>query len=234
MSKPVKISSKIQPVNGVPDMQSKIELRQNQTILFIGDSITDAGRLEKAYRPLGYGYVHFVANWLLAKNPELNLNIINTGVSGNTIRDLKSRWERDCLNHKPDILSVMIGINDVCRQHNNSLNDAVFHDEYELTYKQLLSQIKDNYNCQLVLMEPFLLCDNKENPVYNTLKDYIDTINGLANQFDAILVPLQKTIDKKIKKIPPHFWSDDMIHPFLWAHAWIAQRWLEATENSFE
>ena len=211
-------------------MKQCLNLTYNQTIVFIGDSITDAGRLEKPYRPLGYGYVHFVANWLLAKYPELNLNIINTGVSGNTIRDLKRRWEKDCLNHKPKILSVMIGINDVCRQYNNRPDDAVLHDEYELTYKQLLSQLKENFNCQLVLMEPFLLCDNKENPVYNTLKDYIDTVDDLAKQFDAILVPLQKTIDKKIKTISPNLWSDDMVHPFLWAHAWIAQRWLEATE----
>ncbi len=215
-------------------MAKRLNLTSNQTIVFIGDSITDAGRLEKAYMPLGYGYVHFVANWLLAQYPELNLNIINTGVSGNTIRDLKRRWEKDCLNHKPEILSVMIGINDVCRQYNNRLNDAVLHDEYELTYKQLLSQIKNNFNCQLVLMEPFLLCDNKENPVYNTLKDYIDTVDDLAKQFDAILVPLQKTIDKKIKTISPQLWSNDMVHPFLWAHAWIAKRWLEATEQFVE
>ena len=90
-------------------MKQCLNLTYNQTIVFIGDSITDAGRLEKPYRPLGYGYVHFVANWLLAKYPELNLNIVNTGISGNTIRDLKLRWEKDCLNHKPDVLSVMIG-----------------------------------------------------------------------------------------------------------------------------
>ena len=128
----------------------------------------------------------------------------------------------------------MIGINDVCRQYKNRLNEAVLHDEYELTYNQLLSQIKEKCNCQLVLMEPFLLCDNKENAAYNTLKDYIDTVNDLAKRFDAILVPLQKKADQKIKIISPHLWSDDMIHPFLWAHAWIAQRWLEATENSTE
>jgi lysophospholipase L1-like esterase len=213
-------------------MKQRLNLTSNQTIVFIGDSITDAGRLEKAYRPLGYGYVHFVANWLIANNPEYNLNIVNTGISGNSIRDLKCRWERDCLNHKPHILSVLIGINDVCRQYNTSSNEAVLHDEYEVTYKQLLSQLKENFNCQLVLMEPFLICDNKKNPIYNTLKDYIDTVGDLANEFDAVLVPLQKMINKKIKNISPQIWSDDMVHPFLWAHAWIAQQWLKVTKQS--
>jgi acyl-CoA thioesterase-1 len=210
-------------------MKSELNLKPNQTIVFIGDSITDAGRIDYAYKPLGYGYVHFVANFLLAKYPEFGLNITNTGIGGNTIRDLNNRWKKDCLDYKPDILSVMIGINDVCRQHANRLDEAVLHDEYELTYKQLLSQVKEKNDCQLVLAEPFLFCDDTENAVYVTLQEYIRTVNNLANEFDAVLVPLQKLIDKKIKQVPPEKWSDDMVHPYLWAHSWIAQCWLEAT-----
>ena len=211
-------------------MNQKLNLKSNDTIVFIGDSITDAGRLQRAYRPLGYGYVHFVVNWLKANNPEYNLNIVNTGVSGNSIRDLKHRWERDCLKHKPDILSVLIGINDVCRQYNNSLGQKAPHDEYELTYKQLLSQVKEKFNCQLVLMEPFLFCNDDENPVYNTLKEYIGTVDDLAKEFDAVLVPLQKLINEKIKNISSQNWSDDTVHPYLWAHAWIAQQWLNVIQ----
>jgi lysophospholipase L1-like esterase len=93
-------------------MPDKTELKFDQTILFIGDSITDAGRLEAAYRPFGYGYVHFVAYHLLAKYPEHNLNIINTGISGDT---------------------------------------------YQLTYKRLLSLVREKSNCQLILMTWFIL-----------------------------------------------------------------------------
>jgi len=128
-------------------MQTKIELKPNSSIVFIGDSITDAGRLEPAYKPFGYGYVHFVAYSLLAKYIEYNLSIINTGISGDTILDLDYRWERDCLNHKPDILSVLIGINDVFRQYTGRLDEAVLIDEYQLTYKRLLSAVKEKYNC---------------------------------------------------------------------------------------
>ena len=166
-------------------MPDRIELKSSQTILFIGDSITDAGRFEPAYRPYGYGYVHFVAYRLLAKYPEYNLNIINTGISGDT---------------------------------------------YQLTYKRLLSLVKEKYNCWLILMEPFMFCDDKANPAYKALQQYIHAVRALAEEFDAVLVPLQELIDKKIKQVPPGKFSDDMVHPYIWAHAWIAQQWFEATK----
>lgn len=187
-------------------MPERIKLKPDQTILFIGDSITDAGRFEAAYKPLGYGYVHFIANRLLAKYPEFNLSSINTGIGGNTIRDLKGRWEKDCLNYKPDILSVLIGINDVWRQYIDRLDEAVFLDEYELTYKRLLSQVKEKSDCQLVLMEPFMFCDDPENPMYNSLKEFVDTLDNLAKHFDAVLVSMQELINKKIKQVPPYKW----------------------------
>ena len=145
-------------------MKDKIELKPDDTIVFIGDSITDAGRLEPAYRPFGFGYVNFVANNLLAKYPEYNLGIINTGISGNSIRDLNERWQKDCLDHKPDILSVLIGINDLCRLYTGSPDRAVPLDEYKLTYKRLLSQVKEKFSCRMVLIEPFMFCGDKKNP----------------------------------------------------------------------
>ena len=211
-------------------MQTKIDLKPNSSIVFIGDSITDADRFEPAYRPFGYGYVHFVAYRLLAKYPEYNISVINTGISGDTIRDLDYRWEKDCLSHKPDILSVLIGINDVFRQYTGALDTAVLLDEYQLTYKRLLSLVKEKYNCQLILMEPFMFCDDKTNPAYKSLQQYIHAVRALAEEFDAVLVPLQELIDKKIKQVSPGKFSDDMVHPYVWAHAWIAERWLEATK----
>jgi lysophospholipase L1-like esterase len=211
-------------------MQTKVELKPNSSIVFIGDSITDADRLEPAYRPYGYGYVHFVAYRLLAKYVEYNLSIINTGISGDTIRDLDYRWERDCLNHKPDILSVLIGINDVFRGYTGRPDEAVLLDEYQLTYKRLLSIVQEKYNSQLILIEPFMFCDDKANPAYKSLQQYIDAVRALAEEFRAVLVPLQESIDKKIETIPAEKFSDDMVHPYVWAHAWIAQQWFDATK----
>jgi len=212
-------------------MRSKIELKPNQTILFIGDSITDAGRLEPVYQPFGYGYVNFVANHLLAKYPQHNLSIVNTGVGANTIRDLKARWQKDCIKYKPDILSVLIGVNDLWRQHAGPerLPEAVYLDEYELTYRRLLSSVSKQCNCRLVLMEHFMFSNNPRNPMFEGLRTYIQTVHKLAQEFDAVLVPLQSRIDEQIAQVPPEKWSADSVHPYVWAHAWIAQRWLEAT-----
>lgn len=212
-------------------MRSKINLKPNQTIVFTGDSITDVFKGSPAYQPFGFGYVHFVANFLLAKYTRFNLNIVNTGVSGNTIRNLKARWQKDCIGHKPDILSVLIGINDLWRRHAGPerLPEAVCPDEYELTHKQLLLEAKQKCNCRLVLMEPFMFCSDPENLMFIELRTYIQIVRNLARQFDALLVPLQKMIDEQIHEVPPEKWSLDFVHPYLWAHAWIAQRWLEVT-----
>lgn len=212
-------------------MRAGIELKADQTIVFIGDSITDMGRGEPAYRPFGYGYVNFAANHLLAKYPGLNLDIVNTGLSGNSIRDLQSRWDRDCIGHKPDILSVLIGVNDLWRQYAEAEKRprAVYPEEYELTYRRLLLAAKEQCNCQLVLMEPFMFCSDRENPMFKGLRTYIRTVQELAQEFDGVLVPLQSKIDEQIKQVPPEKWASDMVHPYVWAHAWIAQRWLEAT-----
>ena len=212
-------------------MPRTVELSPNQTIVFIGDSITDADRNQPAYQPFGFGFVHFIANHLLAKYPQLNLNIINTGISGNTVRDLKSRWKRDCLEHKPDILSVLIGIKDLWRQYEGpeQISQAVYLDEYESTYRQLLSTARQRCNCQLVLTEPFMFCSDPENQMFKGLRAYIGIVHRLDVEFEAVIVPMQKFIDEQIKQVPPERWSMDYVHPYVWAHAWIAQRWLEVT-----
>jgi lysophospholipase L1-like esterase len=211
-------------------MKSKIELKPNQTIVFIGDSITDAERMNAAYRPFGAGYVHFTANSLLAKYPQLNLNIINSGVSGNTIHDLKTRWQRDCISHRPDVLSILIGVNDVWRRiAENDLSGAADLDEYDSMYRQLISQTKKECNSRIVIIEPFMFCDDLNNPVFVELRRFVEKVRTIAADFNAVLVPLQKAIDERIKEIPPQNWSLDMVHPKVWAHAWISQRWLEVT-----
>jgi acyl-CoA thioesterase-1 len=206
-------------------------LKPNQTIVFIGDSITDAGRLQRAYRPFGNGYVNFTANYLVAKYPQLNFRIFNTGINGNTVRDLERRWERDCLSYKPDVLSVLIGINDLWRILTAGREkQGVEVQEYESTYRKLLASVGQQGDYQLVLMEPFMFCDNAENEMFRRLPAYINAVHNLAEEFDAVLVPLQSAIDEKIRTVASDKWSDDMVHPYQWAHSWISQRWIEATK----
>jgi lysophospholipase L1-like esterase len=211
-------------------MQRTIRLESDDKILFIGDSITAAERHRQAYSPLGYGYVHFAGNFLLAQYPHLNLRIVNTGISGDTMIDLKHRWQRDCIAHQPSVLSILVGINDVWQlaAEPDLTRNAARPDNYEVTYEQLLAQAREQCKCRLVLMEPFLFCSDPQNSLFRVLLPYVEIVRRLAAKHEAVLVPLQSQIDRRIGEIPPEKWSDDMVHPHLWAHAWIAQQWLDA------
>ena len=212
-------------------MTEQINFAQDQKILFIGDSITDCDRNDPAYAPLGNGFVHFAANMLLAKMPELNLKILNRGIGGDTTRTLSFRWQRDCIDLKPDILSILIGINDLWWSYSDDpagRGKFVNTDEYESNYRSMLIAAKDNCQCQFIISEPFMFCDDPENPMYRCLPPYIEVAHKLADEFDALLVPLQDSFEAVKYKVPAPKWSDDMVHPFTWAHAWIARQWLTA------
>ena len=212
-------------------MPPAICLDTNDTIVFIGDSITDADRHHPAYAPLGRGYVHFAANSLLATYPQLNLTITNTGIGGDTILDLQRRWEADCLSHEPSVLSVLIGINDAwyLTTPSGGNGKAAPPEQYEVTYDQLLLQAKNRCDCQIVLIEPFVFSADPQSQLLSTAKPYIAIVRKLATKYGAVLVALQEHINKQIKQVPSEQWADDTVHPREWAHAWIAQRWLEAT-----
>jgi len=216
----------------VKSYESNLQMEKNIKILFIGDSITDSGRREQAYSPFGRGYVHFVANWVLAKYSDLNPIIINQGISGNTIRDLKARWQSDCLDYKPNLISILIGINDVWRFHREPqrIPDAVPPDEYEGTYRYLLFSALEQNNCRLILLEPFMFCTDLNNLTFKNLDIYIHIVRKLSEEFNVLLIPVQKLLNDEMQRIPAKQWACDMVHPHEWAHAWIAQRWLEYLE----
>lgn len=207
-----------------------LEFEANQTILFTGDSITDCGCREAGGSSLGNGYVNFIASELLERYPQLNLNIINTGINGNTTRDLLARWQADCIDLKPDILSILIGINDLWRNYDPSkLNDTVSVKKYGTNYREMLTRLREVLDCQLILIEPFMFCTDNNNDMFKALHRYIDVVHELADEFNAILVPLQQMLSRDLQETPPEKWSDDMVHPETWAHEWIAKKWLQKT-----
>ena len=212
-------------------MEAGIRLGEDDRIVFIGDSITDADRDERAYAPLGRGYVHFVGNTLLARYPQLNLDIVNSGVGGDTIADMARRWENDCLSYRPDVLSVMIGVNDAWYLATGSEAGGRVSDpeRYEVTYDQLLVEVRKRCRCHVVLMEPFVFSNNLNDPLREAVEPYVKIVNELSAKHRTVVVPLQKKVNALITQVAPERWSDDSVHPFTWAHAWIAQQWLEAT-----
>jgi lysophospholipase L1-like esterase len=213
-------------------LKKKIKTFDKCTILFTGDSITDSGRQLENFAPLGNGYVHFAANLLLARHPQRDLEIINTGISGNTSRDLKKRWNEDCLLKKPDILSILIGVNDLWRRFEGPQQqpNAVYPPEFESNYRYMLEQVSEKCKCKLVLIEPFMFCsEESSDQMRQNLNDYIVIVRKLANEFSATLIPLQELIAAELGSVLSKC-SKDKVHPAQWAHAWIAQKWLACIE----
>jgi lysophospholipase L1-like esterase len=128
-----------------------------QKIVLIGDSITDCGRRNEPFAPYGAGYVHFVRALLLARYPELGLEVVNRGIGGNTVRDLARRWDEDVIAEEPDWLSVKIGINDVWRTMTGRQAEAVPLEEYRTTYHGLLERTRRETPARLILMEPYVI-----------------------------------------------------------------------------
>jgi lysophospholipase L1-like esterase len=128
-----------------------------QKLVFIGDSITDCGRRGEVHAPYGNGYVHLARAFLVARYPELGLEIANRGISGNTVRDLAARWEQDVVAERPDWLSIKIGINDVWRLIANRLDQHVPLDEYAATLRSLLDRAREATGARLILVEPYVI-----------------------------------------------------------------------------
>jgi lysophospholipase L1-like esterase len=202
-------------------------IADNQVILFQGDSITDAGRSRTDDRDLGHGYAAMTAAWFSALYPEKNVRFINRGISGNRAGDLRARWQPDCLDLKPDWVSILIGINDTWRRYDSS--DETATSTYEDNYRTILQGIQQNLSARVIVCEPFLL------PVPNDrigwrvdLDPKIDAARRLAREFNAIYVPLDGMFAAAAARREPAFWAADGVHPQPAGHALIAQAWLKA------
>ena len=193
-------------------------------ILFQGDSITDGnrGRSADPNHILGHGYAFIIAAKFGADFPELKLDFMNRGVSGNTVIDLEKRWGKDTLELKPDILSILIGVND--QGHNVPL------DQYEKIYDKLLADAKAaNPQIKFVLCEPFTLPVGKRKEGYDAwlgaMKQRQEIVARLAQKYSAALVHFQKVFDEATKRAPADYWIWDGVHPTYRGHQLMADEW---------
>jgi lysophospholipase L1-like esterase len=203
------------------------------TFLFQGDSITDGNRTRNMdwNHVLGHGYACLIASRLWFDLPKKKFHFFNRGVSGNTVVSMTKRWQDDTIALKPDVLSILIGVNDTT---NAITGNAAFTPEsYETDYRALLSKTKTALpKVQLVICEPFILSVNK---VKDKWEDYTRemtarqaTAKKLAEEFDAIFVPLQEPFNKIADKYPPNeYWVWDGVHPMPNGHELIAREWLK-------
>jgi lysophospholipase L1-like esterase len=215
---------------------TKINLKKDSVILFQGDSITDSGRnkennVSNSLEQLGNGYALFTATQLLKTHADKQLKIYNRGISGNKVYQLRDRWEMEALAFMPDVLSILIGVNDYWHTLTAGYKGTV--EIYENDLRALLKYTKDKLpNVQFVLCEPFALKGGSaiDEPRWFPMFDaYRVALKKLADEFNAVFVPYQSAFDAAMKLAPARYWSADGVHPDLPGRQLMADVWLEAT-----
>lgn len=203
-------------------------IQDQQTILFIGDSITDSGRRDERHRPLGCGYVNLFHHLLVIRDSEKRVNVLNRGISGHTINDLRSRWHDDVLAHRPDWLVIKIGINDIIcyLEKDEPLDPASF----ATIYRQLIALTrKELPNCRLVLVDPFFGSDDRTEgssraKIAARLPDYLREIDTIACENGALHLKTHDLFKEKLRVQPASvYFTDEPVHPNLSGHLLIAE-----------
>lgn len=200
-------------------------------ILFFGDSITDMGRVREPDNPayaLGMGYVFISTAYLTALDP--SIEFVNRGISGDKVTDLFNRYKDDVLAHKPDVLSILIGVNDVW--HGIFNNNGTSLPKFKKTYRAMLDDIKDKLpNIKLMIMEPFVLHGRITDLAYDQFEEvykYAKAAKRIAKEYGAYYVPLQKELEKAAMKYGASNILYDGVHPTSLGAKTIADIWIKA------
>ena len=206
-------------------------IKPGQKVLFTGDSITDCGRRGPS-APLGDGYVRMVNDLISAKYPAHNLTIINTGISGNTVRDLFNRWTDDVIRHQPDWLSIKIGINDIHRWLRQVPDQAVNPEEFADLYEKILARVKKETKAQIVLVDPFYMStdmspDSWRRLVLTDLPKYQKTVSNMVRKYKTRHVKLHDMFKTQLKYTLPDRWCGEPVHPNPSGHLIMAHEWLK-------
>ncbi len=207
-------------------------LTNNCKLVMIGDSVTDCNRL----RPIGEGnitahgngYVNLVNAFLNVFYPDKMIRVVNMGISGNTVRDLKARWDSDVLKLQPDYVSIMIGVNDVWHQLDrpHQIEDHVDITEYEETLEYLIKNTEGVK--KIILISPFIIEKNNSDKMRLMLDEYQKVMHKLADKYSAIYVDVQKDFDELLNHYHSSFFAWDRVHPNNSGHLVIARSFLNA------
>jgi lysophospholipase L1-like esterase len=215
----------------------KIELHKGDVLLLQGDSITDWGRSRTentghTLNALGNGYSFFTAGKLLSQYPEKSLTIFNRGISGNKVYQLAERWDADCLNLKPNVLSIMIGVNDFWHTLTNGYKGTV--ETYHSDFVKLLDATKQALpDVKLIIGEPFFVNgirpeDAKWHPAFD---EYQKAAREIAETYNAAFVPYQSIFNEAVKVAPPKYWVNDGVHPNIAGQNLMAQALMETIKG---
>ena len=197
-------------------------------IVFQGDSITDAGRDKRNYHNMGNGYPKYAAAMIREKFPDADIEMINQGISGNRTDQLFDRLYPDAIAFEPDVVSILIGINDIWHRH--GANRIETTDEQVATnYRAILTRLKKQTNAKIIMLSPFLL-DNEEKEAWRVeLESILPIIRSLADEFADAYIPLDELFAQALKTQPePKFYSADGVHPNANGAEFIGKHYFEA------
>ncbi|MEP7320951.1 MAG: SGNH/GDSL hydrolase family protein [Saprospiraceae bacterium] len=210
----------------------------NTTILFQGDSITDSGRDKAQYYAnnaagLGTGYVHMAGASILEQYPDRHLRIYNRGVSGHKVFQLAARWDDDALQLKPDVLSLLIGVNDFWHTLNGGYNGTVI--VYENDLRALLKRTKEALpQVKIIMGEPFVVKGGTavgDSKWVSDFPDYQAACRKVAKEFNSQWVPYQSLFDGVLSKGGAAYWCPDGVHPSLAGARLMANAWIKAYQQ---
>jgi len=208
-------------------------LKYSNVILFQGDSITDAGRNREAKDPnnqsaLGGGYAFLTAAELLNEFPSKNLQIYSKGISGNKVYQLAERWQNDCIDLKPTVLSILIGVNDYWHKHNGNYDGTV--EIYERDFRALLKRTKEALpDTKIVICEPFAVlgCKAVDGTWFPEFDKYRVAARKLSGEFSTIFIPYHDIFAKASKVAPPTYWTADGVHPSIAGAKLMTEAWMK-------
>ncbi len=210
------------------------------TVLFQGDSITDAGRSRQPEhadtpnesRGLGRGYASIAAASILTEAAPADVEVFNRGVSGNKVFQLAERWQRDCLDLRPDVVSILIGVNDIWHTRNGNYDGtpAVYERDYDALLQRTREALPD---VQLVVCEPFvLMCGAVDESWFPEFDEYRAASRRVAAKHDAVFVPFHSVFTEALAHHPAKHWARDGVHPTRAGAALMAKAWLESVAHS--
>ena len=196
-------------------------------ILFQGDSITDAGRDKRNYHDMGNGYPKYASEMIAAAFPDADIEFINLGISGNRTDQLFDRMHEDILQINPDVVSILICINDIWHRHSHNI--ATTDAQVEANYRAILERIKSQTNAKIMILSPFLL-DNEEKEAWRPeLERLLPIVRSLADEYADVYLPLDEIFDKALPLQPePQYYSADGVHPNENGSKFIGKHYFEA------
>jgi lysophospholipase L1-like esterase len=207
-------------------------IKPGHKLLMIGDSVTDCERArpigEGLFGAIGKGYVQYVDGLLSTAYPAHQIRVVNVGLNGNTVLDLKQRWQTDVIAQKPDWVSIMIGINDVWRQfdlprqHESHVLPAV----YAKTLEQLVTQTRPKV-AGLVLMTPFYIEPNPADAMRERMDEYGEIVRQIAKKHRLRLVDTQAAFNRLLEHTHSAAIAWDRVHPNHIGHQALARAFLE-------